>query len=221
MINVDQIFQQVLILSRKGQTGDYNGVEFNTQQRLVQDLLFEWYFDRWETNQAIPDSLRPFLKEPILLVSNGIFDIPSDYRHRLEVSVGNVVNGQDTVYWPAPYLAANEEIETSVSYVRKPSIALNRYYHTIQTTTFKVLPTTFNGVARLKYLANPADALWNSEVDTDENIEDYSASGSIDFEWEPLDEKNLVDLFLYLKGITTRQSELLEWVAQKDILAKK
>lgn len=220
MIDVDQIFRQVVNLSRKGQTGDYTGSDFNLQQSLVQSMLFDWYFDRYEKDQRIPDSLRPFISEPLLPIIDGEVTLPSDYRHRIEVQVGYVISGQSPTYYPCPYAAGNAEIETRISYVRRPSSARRRFYHTIKASTLKILPTDFNGHVRLKYLAHPADAVWGSTLDTDNDVENYSAGASTNFLWEPQDEQNLVDLFLYLKGIQTRQSELLEWVAQKNILAK-
>lgn len=220
MIDVDQVFRQVVNLSRKGQTGDYTGADFNLQQSLVQNLLFEWYFTRYETGQRIPDSLRPFITEPLLPIVDGEVTLPSDYRHRIEVHVGYVVNGAETVYYPCPYLQGNQEIETRNSYVRKPSSTRRRFFHTIKESSIKILPIDFNGHVRLKYLAQPADAVWGSDIDTDNDVENYDSGSSTNFLWEPQDEKNLVDLFLYLKGIQTRQSELLEWVGQKNILAK-
>lgn len=220
MIDVDQIFRQVVNLSRKGQTGDYTGSDFNLQQSLVQSMLFDWYFARYEKDQKVPDSLRPFISEPLLPIIDGEVTLPSDYRHRVEVQVGYVIAGPTITYYPCPHVAGNAEIETRISYVRRPSSARRRFYHTIKASTLKILPTDFTGHVRLKYLAQPADAVWGSTLDTDNDVENYDSASSTNFLWEPQDEQNLVDLFLYLKGIQTRQSELLEWVAQKNILAK-
>lgn len=217
MINVNQIFQQVATLSRKGQTGDYVGDQFNRQQSLVQSMLFDWYFARYEQNQKVPDSLRPFIKEVNAFASSGVIGLPYDYRHRLEVTV-SVTSGSTTTQYECPHLAANEEIATRKSWVRRPSVANGRFYHTLQSSSIKVLPETGNFSVKLKYLANPANAAWGSVINVESDVEDYSAADSTNFEWLPQDEQNLVDLFLYLNGITHRQTELLDWVAKKNAI---
>ena len=218
MIDVDSIYKQVAAQARKEQSGYNGGADFNRQQRLVQNTLFEWYFQRYERDQRVPDSLRPFIKEPNLAISSGEVTLPSDYRHRIEVQVGYVVSGQTTQYYPCPHLQGNSEVETSISYVRRPSAVRKRFYHTLKTGTLKILPVTFAGIVKLKYLSQPADAVWNSSIDTTNIVENYTSSGSVHFEWEPMDETHLVDLFCYFIGIKTRQSELLEWVGQKNLL---
>ena len=220
MINVNDVYEQVATLSRKAENGYHSGEDFNAQARLVQAYLFDWYFARSEKNQRIVDSLRPFIKEPVLPINSGEVALPSDYRHRIEVAVGYVQNNTDTEFYPAPYIDGKEEVRSSRSYVRRPSITRKRFYHTIKASTIKILPTDFNGVVRLKYLAYPADVNWASQIDTDNDVENYTSTGSIHFEWEPMDEQNIVSLFLFLKGIQTRQSELIQWVAEQRQIVK-
>lgn len=219
MINVNSVYLQVRALSRKDEAGYHSSDDFNAQQRLAQALLYDWYFARYERDQRVPDSLKPFLREVILPISSGEVSLPSDYRHRVEVAAGYNAAGTIT-YYPCRHLHGNEEVGTERSYVRRPSAEKRRFYHTIKSDALKILPTSFNGVVRLKYLAVPADAVWGSIVDADNNIEDYDAGTSTDFEWEAMDETNLVDIMLYLKGIQARQSELLEWVASKNSIIK-
>jgi hypothetical protein len=213
MISVESVFQNVLALSRKGSTGYSSSADFNAQQRMVQDTLFAYYFERYEKDQAIPDSLRPFIKQPALNCALGSVTLPSDYRHRLECQFGYTSGGSVT-YHPCPYLAANEEVETMDSYIRKPSADKRRFYHTLAAGAINVLPA-INGILKLKYLSSPANAVRGYTVDSTNFVENYSSGTSTNFAWEPQDETNLVDLFLYLKGISARQSELLQWVAQK------
>lgn len=218
MVSVESVYQNVLALSRKGSTGYSSSADFNAQQRLVQDILFEYYFYRYEQDQMIPDALKPFIKQPVLGCNSGVVLFPADYRHRLECQFG-YTSGGGVTYYPCIYLAANEEVATNASFIRRPSAARRQFYHTIAASSIKVLPA-INGVLKLKYLANPADAVRGFTVNSTDYVEDYNAGTSTDFQWEAQEQTNLVDLFLYLKGLSTRQSELLTWVAEKRQLYK-
>lgn len=213
MVSVESVYKNVLALSRKGSTGYSSSDDFNEQQRLVQDTLFAWYFDSYERNQVVPDALRPFLKEPTLACSGGNVALPSDYRHRIECQFVFIAASGNTVH-PCPYLPGNEEAATLDSYIRKPSADKRRFYHKLLSTGIKVLPG-INGALKLKYLCTPPDANRAFTVDTVNYVENPNPGASIDFQWPSQEEGNLVDIFLYLKGISTRQSELLTWVAQK------
>lgn len=213
MVNVEAVFQNVIDISRKGSTGYSSSTDFNAQAPLVQSMLFGWYFERYERDQVIPDALRPFIKQPILACNLGVVALPADYRHRLECQFGYVAGGA-TTYHPCLYLAANEEVATLESYVRRPDVECRRFYHTLAATSIKVLPA-INGTLKLRYLAQPANAVRGFTIDATNLVENYNVGASVNFQWEAQDQVNLVDLFLYLKGISTRQSELLTWVAQK------
>lgn len=216
MIDVNSVYQQVQTLSRKNQAGYASGNEFNDQVRLVQNILFDYNMDRYEKDLGIADSLHPFLQSVAIPIVAGRVTLPTDYRHRVEVSVG-YISGAVTTYYSAPYLQGNEEQETNESYVRRPNIERRRFYHTIDASGIKILPT-MNGKVLLKYLRQPVDAVWAFDDNTTAYTEDYNSATAVHFEWEPKDETNLVDLFLYLKGIQVRQSELLEWVATKNLI---
>ena len=215
---VEDVFKQVTALSRKGSTGYHSSSDFNDQSRLVQSLLYDYYFSMYETNQRIPDSLKPFLKTPVLPVAASVLSYPADYRHRIEVAVG-VVSGGNVTYESCPHQHGKEEAYASSSYIRSGNIAKGRFYHCLYGDHIKIIPEAFNGVVRLKYLAIPTNAVRNFTVDTGNDVENYNPTGSVNFEWLSMDETNLVDLFLYLKGIQTRQSELLSWVSQKNQLS--
>lgn len=215
---VEDVFKQVTALSRKGSTGYHSSNDFNDQCRLVQSLLYDYYFSMYENSQRIPDSLRPFLKTPVLNVVNSILSYPADYRHRIEVAIWIVTKGAAD-YCACPHVHGMEEAYASASFIRSGSIAKKRFYHCLYSTYIKIIPEAFNGVARLKYLSAPIAAFRNFTIDTANDVENYNPIGSVNFQWESMDETNLVDLFLHLKGIQTRQSELLSWVSQKNQLS--
>lgn len=218
MISVDSVYQKVRQISLKESAGYSSPADFNAQQRVVQDMLFEWYFRRYEIDQRIPDSLAPFYKESIATIMVGEVSYPDDYRHRIEVQVGYVSQGT-TTYHACPHIAEKEEAESQRTVVRRASATKRRFYHRLLSESIAILPSNFNGRVKLKYFAQPADAIWGATLDAVNNVYNYDAGTSTDFLWRPQDETNLVDLFLYLKGIQTRTSELLEWVGQKNQLS--
>lgn len=219
MINVNSVYEKIQALSLKNSSGYHSNSDFNQQQRLVQDTLFEWYFSVFEATQRIPEALAPFIKEPSIPISDGRIPYPSDYRHRIEVSVA-WADGKNITWHRCPYQPAKEVAEYADSFIRRPRKEKRLFYHTFSSLGIDILPKDHIGAARLKYLSTPPDAIRNVTVDTVNIVENYNPTGSVNFAWPSQEESNIVDIFLYFKGIQTRTSELLAWVSQKNQLTK-
>ena len=223
MIDIDFIFERVQDLSRKDKAGYMSSVEFNRDFSQAQDILYEYYYEQFERNQEIVDSLNPFHKEVQLVISNGYCELPEDYRHRTEVGYLKVFNAnacgpnEPTISpYPMPYINANEERETLASAIRRPNIEKNRFYHTFINNKIRVLPTSLVGYIVIKYLATPPTAIYAVTLDVANDQENFDPIKSINPIWNEQDAHHLVDLMLLFKGIEVRESALIEWVRLKQ-----
>lgn len=213
MIPIDRVFQTVSALSRKGSTGYHSNDDFNNQIILAQTLLFGWYFEQYEKNQSVPDALIPFLEQPVLPIVAGLVAYPANYRHRIEVQVGYTSAGA-TTWHSCPYVKTAAEILAAERFVRRPNVEKRRFAHTLAKGGIKVLPESFDGVVKFKYLADPPAAVRAVTVNVAQDVENYNPVGSVDLIWGAQDEQNIIDILLYLKGVQTRQSELIQWVSR-------
>ena len=95
-ISVQNLFLRVQDLSRKDKAGYLSNDEFNRNLADSQDLLMEYYYRRFEESQDVVDVLHSFIQEARLPIGAGGFvDLPTDYRHRLDVLVEVVQNADE------------------------------------------------------------------------------------------------------------------------------
>lgn len=218
MVSVERVFQQVEELSRKERSAFAGSESFNRQQSLVQSTLFDYYTARYGLNRSVPEALLPFLKVEVIPAVAQYVAFPADFRSTLDIGarvVTSVPGGEPNVQvFPAMPLLANEENATVMSAVRKPGVKCKKFYWAPRQGGFKIYPKEITSV-EVKYLAVPADAFRNYTTNPVTDVEDPNPTGTIDFLWQPDEEANLVDLFLIYRGIQTRNTDLLQWVAAK------
>lgn len=223
MVSVKFVFDRVADLSRKDKAGYMSADEFNRDLAQAQDVLMQYYYEQYENTQRIVDSLMPFVKAQNLLINAGWVDLPSDYRHRLEVGYiysenSNECGGGEPLQDPYPmrYLNANEEMETMQSAIRKPSLAKKLFYHLFLNNRIKVLPSGLVGYIYFKYIQVPPEAIYGVTLDVVNDQQNYDPSTSINLIWNEQDAHHLVDIMLLFKGIAVRESALIEWLQQKQ-----
>ena len=221
MISVLDIVKGLEDLSRKDKSGYMSSEEITRDMNRAQQILMSYRWDRYSKKEATIDSLNPFVKEQQLQIVKGFVDFPSDYRHRIEMGnifIENAHNDDCTVSNPTVteselrYLAPNEERLTLSSPIRKPSIAKKRIYHTFVNNKIKILPKETVGYVVSKYLSQPPVAKYATIVNPATDKEEYDPSNSIDLQWNPQDITHFIDLMLLFKGLSTRESALINWV---------
>ncbi len=228
MVRVEDIFNRVRDLSKKDKSGYLSSDEFNRNLNETQQILLDYYYDRFGDDQYDQDSINPFLKEVEIPVINGFVDFPEDYRHRVEVGniyVENVyssncdINNPKVEEYPLRYLAPDEERLTKSSPIRRPSVDKKLIYHTFVNNKIKILPKTVQGVVAFKYISQPPEAIYATSLNTVTDKEDYDDANSVNLIWNEQDKHNIVDIMLMFLGIQIRETALINWVmARKRIM---
>lgn len=224
MINVEYIFKAVNDLTRKNNAGYTSNAEFNRHLNQSQDMLMRYYYRQFEEHQILVDSLLPFIVNTQLQIgAKGVVVLPSDYRHRLEVGYLEIYNaacgetgGPSIDPKPMHYMAANEEMETLSSPIRKPRKDKGVYRHTFFNGYMQVYPTDLTGYVNFKYLRDPVQANYAVTVNSVDRIQIYDPLNSVNLEWEEQDRDNIVDLILLFMGVAIRETALIQWVIQKN-----
>lgn len=222
MIAVDRIHKRVQDLSAKNRAGYISADEFNRNLRDSENLLFAWYWNRYQESKSVEASLNPFLEEKRKLVSNSFSDHPTDLRYLLHIFASVVDQSCEKVteqLVPCDQLLATEVSQTLSSVIRRPSLENRLFRYENYSGRIKVHPTEFKGQVLFKYLRHPNYGEWNYELDIESQQEVYNASTSQNLEWNEQDESNIIDLMLLFKGIQIRETELINWVSAKKQLS--
>lgn len=198
---------------RKNQSGYISNDEFNRLVDATQDSLYSVYFRQYEANQSVPDGLRNFVKEEVLVVTNGICPFPSDYRHRIEM-YGIVGDNEEVLI---SYLEGNEWGQTLSSPIRKPSLENKVFLHTMGGAGFKIAPFELTRV-KMRYLKSPNAAKRAITVVSD--IEEYDAANSAPLEWADSTREQLMEIMLMYSGIPLRDPLLIQLLGSNALQTK-
>lgn len=212
MINVNDVKKTVDELARS-QAGAYaGGDEFNRLQRQAQSWLFDYYIQSWEGIGY--ESLLPFLRVKTLGLTNGEFTLPDDVRKVARVEVNEISGGKVIGTKPCIFLPTISKGSASMSALRKGNVAKSRYFYSPSGQNKYVVDPATSQV-KVTYFVNIPDAVWSFTVDSVNVKEDYVAATSTNFEWPVKDQDNLIDIFLFLRGLQTRQSDIINWLMAK------
>lgn len=216
MIPIVDIYRRVLDLSRKGRSGYLNAEEFTRHCNEAQDLLFRFYFKKYEEDQIITDALRPFVKDALAQLTNSRAPLPADYRHKIAVSVFRMNQGSYTQY-PIQFIRNHEVDLTRISPIRKPVLSEPRSWrYSIADNFFSVVPEMEGGY-KIVYLCNPPNGKYAVTINGGTDEEDYDAGNSIDLIWNTQEMTNIIDLVLFLIGFQVKDNEIIQF-ARKNLI---
>lgn len=217
-LNVNTVKNQVEALSR-AQAGAYaSGDDFNAQSRRAELLLLDYYIERF--GGVTHSSLQHLMKTSYLAAPGAVVQQPDDLRLLVRLSaVETYLNEQGAPVKktrPCAYVSAVSADESQASTLRGGNAKLGRFcYSDSQYGAYKIWPGSINSV-ELLYLRLPIYGFWGYTIDPVNIVENYDATNSVNYEWPDNDENNLVEILLYLRGIQTRQTDLAQWLAQRE-----
>lgn len=221
MIPVDRPYERVKDLSRKDKSGYTDPDEYNRNLREAQHILMSFYLDQLDSRQVFPENLNPFIKSAASVqIANQTLPRPTDLRYVLEVyggfpeQVGDCGSTGHTIisYYQANYAKSHEVGTRKSSPIRKPSKTNPMWYY--EGDAIKLEPGDISHVT-LRYVKQPTEALYAYNLDLVNDRLVFNPANSVNLDWLPQDEHNIVDLLLFMKGIETRDSALMQWVGGK------
>jgi hypothetical protein len=215
MISINDLYIAVNNdLARKDHAGYTSTDEFNRINNLIQGLLMDYYLEK--NDARAKEALRPFVEEVKIQSTTEYYDLPEDYRQRLDVGFETATNsttgGEPTfTITSASHLDYDEELQTAESAILRDSQAFS-----LIGSQIKVRPSTFIGRVYLKYYRNPADASRAFTLNVTTKEEEYDSVNTVDLEWNQSEWNNFVTLHLFFKGLSTRNTDLVQWVMAKQ-----
>ena len=239
MININNVYQTVLVLANKDNRGYITPAEFNRMADQAQNEIFEGYFTREASYEMsggmesdfsnpvlnVSERINLFYKSDIPTVANGIFPFPSDLRQLGVVSVDSKV---------ADY-ASHEDIKyINLSPLTYP-VATQPVY-TLNNTGIKVYPSTITTGVEIEYLKNPVRPKWGyvmpstaqiaagipnepiyDSTQFDPATDSYDTPAkSYSFELSPAEYAEIIVTILAYAGITIKQGDVAQFAQSKE-----
>jgi hypothetical protein len=210
MIDVNELYNITNDLIRKDHAGGYtSGPEFNRLLKLAQETLYRFYYDNKDEAQA-RQSLVAFQTSITIPSTSSGYAKPGNYKDKLDARllVGSVVI---PVHFPA-----RDELAMSLSSaIRGPSIERKVIVGESRPGYFYVWPETSYKLL-LRYYKEPPVPERVTEIDEVTTAEVYDEAGSTQLDWDYNNLQDFIDLLLFYKGVSIRDSSLLQWVQAKD-----
>jgi len=213
MIDIETLYITVNNdLARKDHAGYTSTDEFNRITNLIQGVLCDFYIEKNDARAKEP--LRHLITE-VKIQGSEYYDLPDNYRQKLEVYLESISssceNGVVFTNVNADHLDVDEWGLNMESVIRKNQPAFGFIGNKI-----KVRPSTFIGRVYLKYYRNPTDASRAYTLNLTTKEEEYNAGSSVHLEWPASELTNFVDLHLLYKGISIRNTELVQFAMGKQ-----
>ena len=242
-INVNTVYQTVLMILNKEQRGYMTPTEFNTVATQVQLEVFEKYFDDLNQQLRIPQADTDYadrqenIDEKIAIFktfgdalyttdgSLSYFELPIDDAYTEEVvfyRLGNVLYNDEKV---VQRLDRHEFYYANQSRLTKPTTTNPAYLYENQKLFVK--PTSIIDKIKVDYIKKPKDVVWGFTVgglgqyQSDRNSQ---TTTSVDFELHISEQSEVILKVLLYAGIVIRDPQIVQAAAaqvQADEVNKK
>jgi hypothetical protein len=230
MVNINNVYQSVLVITNKDNRGYITPDEFNRLAEQAQNEIFASYFAREagyelnafltsdfsDPNTYLAEKISVFYKELALTKLNNEFTYPDNLYRVGVVSVDDIVADR----------ASNEEIKyINLSPLTAP--VKKQPVYTLTDSGVVVYPSTITTGVKLDYLKQPVRPKWGyvsngtipyydpTVFDPDNDSYDVAAK-SYDFELHPSEENNLVVNILNYAGVVIKQPDVAGFAQGKE-----
>ena len=230
MVNINNVYQSVLVITNKDNRGYITPEEFNRLAEQAQNEIFASYFvreagyelnafltsDFSDPNTYLAEKINVFYKDGTLTHSNGEFAYPADLYRVGVVSVDNVVADR----------ASHEEVKyINLSPLTAP--VKTQPVYSLTNTGVVVYPSTVTSGVKLDYLRQTIRPKWGYVLQGtipyydptvfDPATDSYDVvAKSYNFDLHPSEENNLVVKILNYAGVVIKQGDVTGFAQSKE-----
>ena len=216
MVNIDDVYQKVLVLANKEQRGYITPQEFNLFANQAQREIFEQYFydlnqfsrihgDSGEYSDAVHN-----INEKI-----AIFERPSSFTSGSFDGVASNLYRLGTVIYDHAILGSieveevqqNEVLYINASPLTRPTLNKPVYVRT-GNATISVFPSAITDVG-CTYVQTPAAPEWGYFVIGNKALHDSSLTKTTHFQLHQSEESELVYKILKLAGVSMKKDDIM------------
>ena len=230
MININNVYQTVLVLANKDNRGYITPDEFNRMADQAQNEIFEAYFQRQigyelgkkgesdfsDPGSNVSERINLFYKSDTPTIANGIFPYPDDLRQLGVVSVNEIV--------------ADRVSHENVKYINLSPLTYpvaTQPVYTVNATGITLYPSSVTTGVKFEYLKNPVRPKWGyvlqgtipyyDSTAFDPATDSYDTPAkSYNFELDPAEYPELVATILGYAGLTIKQADVTGFAQGKE-----
>tara|TARA_B110000208_G_C11690443_1_gene402087 strand:+ start:15 stop:746 length:732 start_codon:yes stop_codon:yes gene_type:complete len=229
-INVNTVYQTVLMILNKEQRGFMTPEEFNKTATQVQLEVFEKYFDDLNQQLRIPQAdtdyadrqenidekiaifktLGTALYDNTTLIDNPYFDLPSVDMYAEVVSfyrLGNVVHNDETI---VQRLDRHDFYYVNKSKLTRPTVINPVYLY--ENNKIFIKPDSINSGIKIDYVRKPKDVVWAYGTGTLGQYE-FQKDDSTNFELQESEQSDVILKILVYAGIIIRDPQIVQTAA--------
>lgn len=218
MINIDEIYENTVSMAQKAKHGAIRVVDFNRYANLANTDLFNERIgtvrDYYKLGKAIPTVtpsmtkqvehlLRPFfVPNYVTPVVAGMADLPVGLEFVDSISYDGVA-----VKW-VPKNKEDNYLNSSIDF---PTEEYPIYID--EANDVRIHPSSITQV-EVSYYKSPVVVKWNYTLVNGRPV--YSASGSVNFEWDSSQKLELITRILGYIGITIKDMNLIQYAGNEE-----
>ncbi len=195
---IKEIHDQINLITAKGRTGYHTPTQIDTAVYMASKWLYNLYYQEYESNNYLSDSMSVFLSDPTTLtLVAGKYTIPSDFMHETgEISA----NGKTVKRLTHAQLSQRRDSALVPPTTDYPICAFYK-------TFIQFYPTTLTNVV-MTYLKKPVQPVYATTISNGRAV--YDDAASVDVEWNENDTVK----------ITSKALEVLAQNLENPILAQ-
>jgi len=224
-INVNEVYQTVLLILNKEQRGYLTPAEFNKIGTQVQLEIFEKYFDDLNQQLRVPENDSEYADRIKTIEDNiQIFNINNTLAYQGGVFVNN--SGIDihrlgslqyepggTTPVEVQQMTQHEYLESQRSTITQPTDQFPVFVR--RGDIFYVYPLTITGDVGAYYIAKPEPVEWGYQINTAGNGEYlHVPATSTDFTLSPVEQTEVILRILTYAGLVIRDPQIVQTAAQ-------
>lgn len=214
MINVKDIYDQVEALSGAQAAAYSDPVQFNLQSKQVEEILFGFFLDTLGENRSV-EALEPFFVRSELKPMANPIVLPSDFKAMGGLFLQMHVDGELVNVVPSK-TTPHRISQTFGAAIRgfNPKRRATSYY----ISGNKVIIDSQDQITyyRLLYYRTPVYGVYGYTTNSSAFVTNYDSAASVNYEWDARFMGKIIDLFLYLRGLQIKDTELINYLNSKQ-----
>jgi len=239
MVNIDNVYNSVLVITNKDNRGYITPEEFNRLANQAQNEIFESYF-RKQSSYELNANLASDFADPILNTSEKI----NEFYANSDLTLANGIFSYPDNFYRLGVVSVNEKIADYTSHENIKYINLSpltapvatQPVYTLSDNGIKVYPSSITSGVNIDYLKKPNRPKWGYIMPTasqiasgipnkpiydstqfDPSTDSYNNSAkSYNFELHPSEEYDLVVKILTYAGVVIKQADVAGFAQGKE-----
>lgn len=203
---IKEIHDQINLLTTKGRTGYHTASEIDIAVYMASKWLYDFYYGLFEQNNAIHDSLSPFMTDPaVITLTSGKYTLPDDFIHE----IGDITAGTENVQVDTVDRAALGKRRNSPLTPPSFEYPICCFYQTY----IQFYPITISNV-KFSYLKKPVQPVYATTISNGREV--YDDANSVDVEWNEIDVTKVTTRAMSVLGVNLEDSKLVQWSEAKE-----